>query len=195
MRQTSLCLCYARAVFRFHLLQRKRKHKRNHKKKEILLLVLVLALVLIPSSRPFSRWNKILFMFVLALVLVLVLASFSENQAYILSLCCYQWKQVVSPRVVSPHLKVVSIYVLLLTSNNAQLFNRITGLYKKAIICHHAINISWVKTPQLFVFLLTKYNIIFSPGFHGQRFNDLQRAAHLASYGRHWLNHVQRAAR
>ena len=35
---------------------------------------------------------------------------------------------------------------------------------------------------SLFVFLLTKNNTISSPGFFGQRFNNLQRAALLTSF-------------
>ena len=49
-------LCYAWAVFRFHLLQRKRKHKHKHKKKRKKIAILVP--MLMPASRPFSRCNK-----------------------------------------------------------------------------------------------------------------------------------------
>ena len=43
-------------------------------------------------------------------------------------------------------------------------------------------------------FLLTKNNAISFPGFLGQRFNNLQRAALLTSFWRHWFNNLQRAA-
>ena len=35
---------------------------------------------------------------------------------------------------------------------------------------------------RLFLFLLTKYNTTLSPGFLGQRFSNLQRAALLTSF-------------
>ena len=37
-------------------------------------------------------------------------------------------------------------------------------------------------------------NTTLSPGFLGQRFNNLQRAALLTSFWRHWFNNLQRAA-
>ena len=43
-------------------------------------------------------------------------------------------------------------------------------------------------------FLLTKYNTTLSPGFLGQRFNNLQRASLLTSFWRHWFNNFRRAA-
>ena len=43
------------------------------------------------------------------------------------------------------------------------------------------------------VFPLTKYNTL-SPGFLGQRFNNLQQAALLTSFWRHWFNNFRRAA-
>ena len=43
----------------------------------------------------------------------------------------------------------------------------------------------------LFVFPVTKYNTTLSPGFLGQRFNNLQRAALLTSFGRHWFNYFR----
>ena len=43
-------------------------------------------------------------------------------------------------------------------------------------------------------FLLTKDNPISSPGFFGQRFNNLQRAALMTSFWRHRFNNLQRAA-
>ena len=46
----------------------------------------------------------------------------------------------------------------------------------------------------LFVFPLTKYNITLSPGFLGQRLNNLQRAALLTSFWRHRFNNFRRAA-
>ena len=45
----------------------------------------------------------------------------------------------------------------------------------------------------LFVFPLTKYNTTLSPGFLGQRFNNLPRAALLTSFWRHWLNNSRYA--
>ena len=47
---------------------------------------------------------------------------------------------------------------------------------------------------SLFVFLLTKNNTISSPGFLGQRFNNLQWAALLMSFWCHWFNNLQQAA-
>ena len=46
----------------------------------------------------------------------------------------------------------------------------------------------------LFVFPLTKYNTTPSPGFLGQRFNNLQRAALFTSFWRHRFNNFRRAA-
>ena len=46
---------------------------------------------------------------------------------------------------------------------------------------------------SLFVFPLTKYNTTLSPGFLGERFNNLQRAALLTSFWRHWFNNFRRA--
>ena len=43
-------------------------------------------------------------------------------------------------------------------------------------------------------FPLTKYNTTLSPGFLGQRFNNLQRAALLTSFWRHRFNNFRRAA-
>ena len=45
----------------------------------------------------------------------------------------------------------------------------------------------------LFVFPLTKYNTTLSPGFLGQWFNNLQRAALLSSFWRHRFNNFQQA--
>ena len=47
---------------------------------------------------------------------------------------------------------------------------------------------------SLFVFLLTKDNTISSPGFFGQRYNNLQRAALLTTFWSHRFNNLQRAA-
>ena len=47
---------------------------------------------------------------------------------------------------------------------------------------------------MLFVFLLTKYNTTLSPGFLGQWFNNLQRAALFTSFWRHRFNNFWRAA-
>ena len=38
---------------------------------------------------------------------------------------------------------------------------------------------------------LTKYNTTLSPGFLGQRFNNVRRAALLTSFGRHWFNNFR----
>ena len=46
----------------------------------------------------------------------------------------------------------------------------------------------------LFVFRLTKYNTTLSPGFFGQRFNNLQRAALLTSFWRQRFYNFWRAA-
>ena len=46
---------------------------------------------------------------------------------------------------------------------------------------------------SLFVFPLTKYNTTLSPGFRGQRFNILHRAALLTSFWRQWFINFQRA--
>ena len=48
--------------------------------------------------------------------------------------------------------------------------------------------------PQLFVFSINKYITTLSPGFLGQRFNNLQRAALLMSFWRHGFNNFRRAA-
>ena len=44
---------------------------------------------------------------------------------------------------------------------------------------------------MLFVFPLTKYNKTLSPGFLGQQFNSLQRAALLTSLIRHGEDSLQ----
>ena len=49
-------------------------------------------------------------------------------------------------------------------------------------------------TSPLFVFLHTKDNTISSPGFFGQWFNNLQRAALLTSFWRHQFNNFRQAA-
>ena len=46
---------------------------------------------------------------------------------------------------------------------------------------------------SLFVFPLTKYKTTLSPGFLGQRFNNLQRAALSTSFWRHGFNNFRRA--
>ena len=43
-------------------------------------------------------------------------------------------------------------------------------------------------------FPLTKYNTTLSPGFLGQRFNNLQLAAFLTSFWGHWFNNFRWAA-
>ena len=52
-------------------------------------------------------------------------------------------------------------------------------------------NISSFFAITLFVFPPTKYNTTLSPGFLGQRFNNLQWAALLTSFWRHWFNNFR----
>ena len=53
---------------------------------------------------------------------------------------------------------------------------------------------SFAISNSLFVFPLTNYNTTLSPGFFGQRFNNLQQAALLTSFWRHRCNNFRRAA-
>ena len=47
---------------------------------------------------------------------------------------------------------------------------------------------------QIILSPVTKNNTTSSPDFLGQRFNNLQRAALLMSFWRHWFNNLQQAA-
>ena len=49
-------------------------------------------------------------------------------------------------------------------------------------------------SPFRSLFFCSPKNNIPSPGFLGQRFNNLQRAALLTSFWRHWFNNLQRTA-
>ena len=72
-----------------------------------------------------------------------------------------------------------------------------TGKYFEWII----ISNYWMRLSRIWrilqikegVFPLTKYNTTLSPGFLGQRFNNLRRAALLTSFWRHWFNNSRYA--
>ena len=61
--------------------------------------------------------------------------------------------------------------------------------FNNCFIVHSKYFLSFAVT--LFVFPLTKYNTTLSPGFLGQRFNNLRRAAILTSFWRHWFNNFR----
>ena len=76
------------------------------------------------------------------------------------------------------------------------------------LFIQNIFNLLKEKMSSFFV-VLTKNNTTLSPGFHGQQFNNLQRAALLTSFWRHWfimicrfltsfwhhqINNLQRAA-